>query len=74
MIEGLEYAIELLEKKVTRHKKMLSGDFSGTDEYMRLRHHNQMEALQDAVMLLRWKLRVRKKLAVPNNMKGGTGE
>lgn len=74
MREGLEYAIKILEGRAARHKKMLSGDFSKSGEYIQLRHHNEMEACLSAARALRRKLRQCGCLHVEKSGGGSSGE
>jgi hypothetical protein len=55
MIEGLDYAIQVLERGAARHKFYASGDFSNASEDVKVRHLNQMEACLGAVKLLKRK-------------------
>jgi len=55
MIEGLDYAIKILEKGAARHKFYASGDYLNAHRDVQFRHNCQAEACLGAAKLLKRK-------------------
>lgn len=55
MIEGLDYAIQVLSRGAARHKFYASGNFDNADKSVKKTHFDQMQACLNAITLLRRK-------------------